>query len=79
MHKLIQILFACGTITLVVLIMGEANYNACKRAINQTEKKHADIIGILKVYGFDPQGNQMYEPTTNEKIKAVFYFNNQSK
>ena len=79
MHKLIQILFACGTITLVVLIMAETNYNACKRAINQTERKHADIIGILKVYGFDPQGNPMYEPTTEEKIRASFYFNNQNK
>ena len=79
MHKLIQIIFAVGLITLVILTMAEANYNACLRAINQTERKHADIIGILKVYGFDPQGNQMYEPTTNEKIRAAFYFNNQSK
>lgn len=72
MHKLIQILLAVGLITLVILTMAETNYTACLRAINQTERTDRDITTMLEVYGFEPKGNPFFEPTTNEKIRAVF-------
>lgn len=73
MHKLIQILFAVAMITLVILTMGEVNYNRCKKALNQIQGKISDTLTVYEVYGFDPNGNPIYEPTTFEKVKAVFH------
>jgi hypothetical protein len=79
MKKILSYLFPLALMFLILLVMGETNYNACQRAINQTERRHADIIGLMQVYGFDPQNNPMYEPTTNEKIRAVFIIKSNSK
>ena len=72
MKKLITYLFPLALMLMILLVMGETNYNACKRAINQTERTDSDITSMLQVYGFEPKGNPFFEPTTNEKIRAVF-------
>jgi hypothetical protein len=72
MKKIISYLFPFALMFMLLYVMGETNYNACKAAINQAENKISDKLSIYEVYGFKPNGNPFYKPTAGDKIRAVF-------